>query len=111
MATPPGIGKQVMEVNFQDQKVYEHFVGHDVNLVRYEDGVSLDSLQFWLNWMNPTGLRTPAPDGFTFLGGMNNLGEGGKGYFEAELTPGNYVLISEVPEAEKKGLFTKFQLK
>ncbi|RAI90187.1 hypothetical protein [Algoriphagus yeomjeoni] len=110
MANPPGLGSQVMEVNFQDQKVYEHFVGHDVNLVRYEDDASLDSLQYWLSWMNPTGLRTPAPEGFTFLGGMNNLGEGGKGYFEAELIPGNYVLISEVPEAEKKGLIAKFQL-
>ncbi|MFC3879784.1 hypothetical protein ACFOSV_06335 [Algoriphagus namhaensis] len=110
LANDPTEGNQVLEVSFQDQKVYEHFVGHDVNLVRYENGASLDTLQYWLNWMNPTGLRTPAPQGFTFLGGMNNLDGDKKGYFEAELLPGNYVLISEVPEAGKKNLMLSFTI-
>ena len=110
MAVVPSSGAQVFEVSFQDQKVYEHFVGHDVNLVRYEEGASLDTLQYWMNWMNPTGLRTPAPEGFTFLGGMNNLVAGGKGYFEVELSPGNYVLIAEVPEAEKKNMMVPFTI-
>lgn len=110
MPLAPAAGSQTFQVDFLDQSVYEHFVGHDVNLVRYEENASLDTLQYWMNWMNPTGLRTPAPKGFTFLGGMNNLGEGGKGFFEADLSPGNYVLISEVPEAEKKGLFVTFSI-
>ena len=103
-------GKQTFEVDFKDQTVYEHFLGHDLNLVKYNDQASLDSLVKWMNWMNPKGLRTPTPKGFTFLGGMNNLPSGSKGYFEVNLTPGNYVLISEVPKADEKKLFYKFSI-
>ena len=103
-------GKQIFQTNFIDQKIYEHFVGHDINLVRYENGANLDSLVQWMSWMNPKGLITPSPDGFTFLGGMNNLSGGEKGFFEAELTSGNYVLISEVPDADKKKLLYPFSI-
>ncbi len=103
-------GKQIIRINYVDQTVYEHFLGHDVNLVRYENGASLDSLIKWMNWMDPRGLRSPAPEGFTFLGGMNNLSAGEKGYFEVDLTPGNYVFISEVPEADKKRLLRTFTI-
>lgn len=103
-------GKQIIRANFLDQSVYEHFLGHDVNLVRYENGASLDSLIQWMNWMDPRGLRSPAPEGFTFLGGMNNLSAGEKGYFEVDVTPGNYVFISEVPEADKKHLMKTFMI-
>ncbi len=104
-------GKQIFQTNFIDQKTYEHFVGHDVNLVRYENGAVMDSLIQWMNWMKPKGLSTPSPEGFTFLGGMNNLSEGEKGFFEAELSPGNYVLISEVPAADEKKLLYSFSIK
>lgn len=103
-------GKQTIRTNYVDQTVYEHFLGHDVNLVRYENGASLDSLIQWMNWMDPRGLRSPAPKGFTFLGGMNNLSAGEKGYFEVDLTPGNYIFISEVPEADKKRLLQTFTI-
>ncbi|GLU43770.1 hypothetical protein [Allomuricauda sp. NBRC 101325] len=103
-------GKQTFQTNFIDQKIYEHFVGHDVNLVRYEDGADLDSLIQWMSWMNPKGLITPSPEGFTFLGGMNNLSAGEKGFFEADLSPGNYVLISEVPAANEKKLIYNFSI-
>lgn len=103
-------GKQIFEVLFKDQTIYEHFLGHDVNLVKYNATASLDELIHWMNWMNPEGLRTPTPDGFTFLGGVNNLPANSKGYFEAELTPGNYLLIAEVPESDEKKLLKKFSI-
>ncbi len=103
-------GNQIFQTNFIDQKMYENFVGHDVNLVRYDNTASMDSLIQWMNWMNPKGLRTPAPKGFTFLGGMNNLPAGSKGFFEADLVPGNYILISEVPAADEKKLLYKFSI-
>ena len=104
-------GNQIFQTNFKDQKVYENFVGHDINLVRYDNSASLDSLIQWMNWMNPKGLITPAPEGFTFLGGMNNLPAESKGFFEADLVPGNYVLISEVPAADEKNLMYTFSVK
>ncbi|MDX1472032.1 MAG: hypothetical protein R3213_11095 [Flavobacteriaceae bacterium] len=110
MEGSPSSGKKTFRVNYQDQKTYEHFLGHDVNLVRYENSVKTDSLIPWLNWMNPTGLKTPPPAGFTFLGGVNNMLAGDTGYFEVDLTPGNYLLISEVPDAKKKGLYKEFKV-
>lgn len=104
-------GKQIFQVHFEDQTVYEHFLGHDINLVRYDDSALLPDLMEWLNWMNPKGLRSPAPKGFTFLGGMNNLPSGATGYFEGDLTPGNYMLVSEVPAADDKKLYYKFLIK
>lgn len=104
-------GKQIIQTNFKDQKIWEHFLGHDVNLVKYDTTASLDSLVHWMNWMNPKGLRTPAPKGFIFLGGMNNLPSGKHGYFDADLSPGNYVLISEVPKANEKNMMYKFTIK
>ncbi|MFH4966580.1 hypothetical protein V8G61_00130 [Gaetbulibacter sp. M240] len=104
----PKLGKNKFKVEFIDQVPHEHFSGHDVNLVKYDASANIDSLVYWMNWMNPTGLRTPTPIGFTFLGGMNNC-EGGKtGYFEVDLESGNYLLISETPKADEKGMLKTF---
>ncbi len=103
-------GKQTVEVNFIDQKVYENFVGHDVNLVKTTEGADLNALQSWMNWVNPAGLTSPVPEGFTFLGGINDMPAGSKAYFSADLEPGEYVLIAEVPDAENKKLMKKFTI-
>ena len=104
----PKLGKNKFKVEFIDQVPHEHFSGHDVNLIKYDASANIDSLVYWMNWMNPTGLRTPAPKGFTFLGGMNNCEAGKTGYFEVELESGNYLLISETPKADEKGMLKTF---
>lgn len=103
-------GKQVFSIEFEDQKVYENFVGHDVNLVKISNNADLNQLEAWMNWADPKGLITPAPEGFTFLGGVNDLPAGEKGFFEVNLSPGNYVLISEVPAASEKNLLKTFTI-
>ena len=103
-------GKQVFMIEFEDQKVYENFVGHDINLVKISDQADIDQFEAWMNWADPKGLVTPAPLGFTFLGGVNDLPAGSKGYFEVDLSPGNYALISEVPSAREKNLLMTFTI-
>jgi len=103
-------GRQIFKVHFKDQVVHENFVGHDINLARIDAGADVEILEAWMNWANPNGLVSPAPAGFTFLGGVNDMPGGSVGYFEAELTPGEYVLISEVPEARKKNMLKVFQV-
>jgi hypothetical protein len=103
-------GKQVFSVLYKDQMVHEHFLGHDVNLVKLDDNADLEQLEAWINWANPTGLMTPIPEGVTFLGGANNGLPGSMHYFEADLKPGNYAIISEVPNASKKGMLKKFSI-
>lgn len=105
----PAPGKNVFLVQFKDQIVHEHFMGHDVNLALMEEGADLEALEAWMNWATPTGLMSSTlPEGFTFLGGMNDAPEGSIHYFEATLQPGTYVLISEVPNTSDKGLLKTF---
>ena len=101
-------GPQTFSVFYKDQSVYEHFIGHDVNLVKLEDGANIKDLESWMNWADPKGLIDPAPNNITFLGGVNNLPAGSTGYFTAGLEPGNYVLISEVPNASAKNMLKTF---
>ena len=103
-------GKQVFEVNYLDQIVHENFVGHDVNLARLDDGADIKALEAWMNWADPKGLISPAPASVTFLGGVNDMPAGSKGYFEVELTPGQYVLISEVPNTSSKNMLHTFTI-
>lgn len=107
----PGKGKQVLSVFYKDQITHENFVGHDLNLVKYNDGADLEILESWMNWADPAGLISPAPEGFTFIGGVNDLPAGSTGYFEVDLEPGNYAFISEVPNALKKNLLKTFIIK
>lgn len=101
-------GKQVFSVHFKDQIAHENFVGHDINLVRYDESADLEVLESWLNWADPKGLISPAPLGFEFLGGVNDMPAGSTGYFEAEMDPGTYAFVSEVPGSMKKNLFKTF---
>jgi hypothetical protein len=103
-------GKQMFSVDYADQIVHENFVGHDVNLVRLEEGADLERLEAWMNWATPDGLMTPVPEGVTFLGGTNDAPGGSTLYFEADLTPGKYALISEVPNSGAKGMFRVFEV-
>ncbi|NNF18157.1 MAG: hypothetical protein HKN61_00135 [Flavobacteriaceae bacterium] len=97
-------GPQVFQVTYKDQVTHENFVGHDINLVRLEENADLDQLEAWMNWVDPKGLISPAPEGVVFLGGVNDMPAGRTGYFTAELEPGSYVLISEVPNAREKNM-------
>ncbi|MUP47324.1 hypothetical protein E0K83_16400 [Gramella sp. BOM4] len=103
-------GEKSFAVNFGKQKVHEHYLMHDVNLVRAEPDADLAALEKWVNWSDPEGLQTPAPKGFKFLGGMQEMNEGKTGYFSADLKPGRYILIAEVPGASKKGMLKEFRV-
>jgi hypothetical protein len=103
-------GKQIFAVRFEDQTVHENFVGHDVNLVKLEDNANIDDLEKWMNWADPKGLITPSPEGVIFLGGVNDMPSGSKGYFKVNLDPGNYALISEVPNSSEKNMLKLFEV-
>ena len=90
----------------------------DVHLVRIDDvgTANVSELNGWMHWINNLGLEneglmTPAPEGFTFLGGTQELELGGTTYFQAVLKPGTYALISEVPDPEGTGHYYEFSVK
>ncbi|RIA08935.1 hypothetical protein OE09_0760 [Flavobacteriaceae bacterium MAR_2010_72] len=103
-------GNHTFSVFFKDQIVHEHFLGHDVNLAKLDDTANMDELNNWMNWADPKGLIEPAPQGITFLGGVNNMLAGDTGYFNATLGPGKYALIAEVPNAAGKNMLKVFEV-
>ena len=70
--------------------------------------VSIKELEKWMNWVDPKGFIKPAPAGLNFLGGVNDMPAGYKGYFIASLKTGNYALVSEVPNALSKNMLKTF---
>lgn len=105
----PGAGPNTVAVLFEDQKLHEHFLGHDVHLVRLAPETDVEALVDWMNWALPAGLQTPAPA--QFLGGVNEMPAGFTGYFAVNLEPGDYALIAEVPAADEKGMLHRFTVK
>ena len=92
-ATP---GEHTVAVHFEEHP--EFGLGNDVHLVRLDDGMSLDEVVPWMDWMNLDGLREPAPA--TFLGGTQEMPVGHTAYFTVELEPGRYAWISESTAAQ-----------
>ncbi len=107
---PSNSGTYRFSVNYLDQITYDNFVGHDVNLVKLADNSDVKILEAWMDWRDPKGLIEPAPEGFVFLGGVNDMPEGSKGYFIANLESGKYALISEVPMASEKNMLKVFEI-
>ncbi|MFH6769995.1 hypothetical protein V8G56_14680 [Gaetbulibacter aquiaggeris] len=101
-------GQHCFSVFYKDQIAHENFIGHDINLAKLGENADLDELNDWMDWSNPEGLIEPAPTGVTFLGGVNNMSEGQKGYFTVNLEPGRYILISEVPNPASKNMLKTF---
>lgn len=69
---------------------------HELNLLRLEEGKTLNDVIQFLN-----GAGGPPP--FAPVGGMNGLDAGLKGYAEVNLAPGNYVAICNIPSPQHQG--------
>lgn len=120
---PERPGRHTFSVEFQDQSTYGNLLQHDVHLIKVAESVTeedLVKLNKWMNWFyvaeDMEGLIFPAPPGFTFLGGIQELhideatGETRKGYFSAVLTPGRYILMSEIDDAIGRKMFIDFEV-
>jgi hypothetical protein len=102
----PTPGKHIVAVHFEDQKVHENFLGHDVHVVRLENDTDIEDLAIWMDWSQPTGLQTPAPA--EFLGGTQEMPAGETAYFTVHLEPGRYAWIAEVTSPAEKGMLKTF---
>lgn len=99
-------GLQTIAVHFKDQGPHEHFLGHDVHLVKLEENTDLEKLNSWMTWTTPEGLNTPAP--VKFLGGAQEMPAGSTAYISIDLKPGNYAWIAEVPDPKSKNMLKTF---
>lgn len=89
-------GKHTFRININDDPA--GFMPYDVNLAKLDEGTDLDSVYFWMDWTNVGGLRAPAP--VTFLGGLEHMRADNHGYVTVDLSPGNYLWISEINAAQ-----------
>ncbi len=94
-------GMNTIRVDFVEQQALPSFVGNDVLIMRVENDESIAQADAWLDWRAKDGLEDPSP--VTFLGGINDMPEGSHGYFTADLQPGNYAFIAEVPSPMEAG--------
>lgn len=108
-------GMHNVAIHFEEQPTggYGHLLGHNVQLVRLEDGYDqalLDELGAWMDWTTEEGLVDRAPTGATFLGGSMEMAGGKKAYYHVNLKPGNYAWIAEVPDPAAKNMLKTFKV-
>ncbi len=101
-------GNNVVEVEFGDQIAHEHFLGHDVHLVKLASEADTTALGAWMNWTAPDGLQTPSP--VTFVGGTQDMSAGSITYLHLDLSPGLYAWVAEVPDPNGKDMLKVFQI-
>lgn len=109
----PQTGSNVIEVFFEDQTIYPHFLGHNVQLVRLpagHDEQALARLARWMDWREPDGLVNRAPDGARFVGGAMEMTAGSTAFLHVELEPGDYAWIAEVPDPASHNMLIRFSL-
>lgn len=109
-------GRHTVGVQFDDQQLYSHLLGHDVHLVRLDGQTTVEDVNDWMNWMHPGQLVSDGSEPGPFLGGVQTILTPGlldgtaseTAYLHANLEPGTYAWVSEVPNPAEKGLLTEF---
>jgi len=95
-------GEHTVAVRFEEHP--EFGLGNDVHLARLKDEVEVGEVVLWMDWMELSGLRAPAPA--EFLGGAQEMPIGHTAYFTVNLEPGRYGWITEA--SADKGMFQEF---
>ena len=109
----PGMHTVAIHFGAQPAMGYEHLLGHNVQLVRFDDGYDqqlLDELGDWMNWTTEEGLVDRAPAGATFIGGSMEMTGGNTAYYHVNLKPGSYAWIAEVPDPASKKMLKTFSI-
>jgi len=101
-------GMNSIRVNFVEQQALPSFVGNDVHLMSAEGEESIRLADAWLDWRASDGLEDPSP--VTFMGGVNDMPAGSHAYFTADLQPGDYAFIAEVPGPLESGFVLPFTI-
>lgn len=104
-------GRYDVGVEFENQQRYGTLVGHDLHLIRLEDGTDVGEVNGWMNWADPDQFVSNGDEPTTFLGGVSDIWTADlprTGYLHVVLEPGDYAWIAEVPDPASKGLLAEF---
>jgi hypothetical protein len=75
---------------------------HEMAIVRL-DGITLDQLMSMLMQPPSPGAAPAGPPPFTFVGGMQALMPGARGWVTLDLTPGTYAMLCFIPSPANQG--------
>ena len=106
-------GRYDVGIEFENQRRYDTLVGHDLHLIRLEDGTDLDEVNGWMNWAATDQFVSDGDEPTTFLGGVSDIRTADlprTGYLHATLKPGDYAWVAEVPDPASKGLLAEFSV-
>jgi hypothetical protein len=101
-------GENSVRVRFDEQRLYNNFVGHDAHVFRIDDDTDVESAARWPDFFPVDGQETPAPA--KFVGGIHDMPQGAIGYFRINLEPGDYGITAEIPNAKENGFFKRFSV-
>lgn len=101
-------GENSVRVTFDEQRLYNNFVGHDAHVFRIDEDTDVDAAAAWPDFFPTDGQQTPAPA--HFVGGIHDMPEGTTGYFTMDLETGDYGLTAEIPDAQENGFFMRFSV-
>jgi hypothetical protein len=111
-------GRHTVAVTFEDQTIYDNLIGHDVHLIRLDEGTTAEDVNGWMDWRDAGGLASDGTEPGTFLGGVDTIttpdllaGTASEtAYVHVTLKPGDYAWVAEVPNPASKGLLTAFSV-
>ena len=101
-------GDNTVRVRFEEQRLYNNFVGHDAHVFRIANDTDVDAAAKWPDFFPIDGQQTPSPA--KFVGGIHDMPHGATGYFKLWLEPGDYGITAEIPDAKDKGFFMRFSV-
>jgi hypothetical protein len=101
-------GDNSVRVIFEEQQLYNNFVGHDAHVFRIDVSTDVDAAARWPDFFPLDGQQTPAPA--LFVGGIHDMPQGTIGYFKLNLEPGDYAVTAEIPDAQEKGFVKRFSV-
>ncbi|MBB3989881.1 hypothetical protein [Croceicoccus naphthovorans] len=102
------IGENSVRINFDEQQLYNNFVGHDAHIFRIDPDTDVEAAARWPDFFPVDGQQTPAPA--KFVGGIHDMPEGSTAYFKVDLEEGEYGIVAEIPDAKAKGLFARIEV-
>lgn len=106
-------GRHTVGIKYENQIQYANRVGHDVHLIRLDEGTDVEDVNGWMNWADPAQFVSDGDEPATFLGGVSDIWTADlprAGYLHVTLKPGDYVWVAEVPDPASKGLLTEFSV-
>lgn len=102
------VGENSVRVRFDEQQLYNNFVGHDAHFFQITPETNVEASARWVDFFPIDGQQTPAPA--KYVGGIHDMPQGSTAYIKLQLEAGDYGIVAEIPNSMEAGLFKQFSV-